>query len=218
MNINGFIDFTLLKPGVSLQALQEFCRLARERQFYAVCVAPYHIGAVQNYLRASTVRICTVIGFPLGTTYLEAKLLEASVALSQGANELDWVINLSAYRAGKFLEIQDELAHARELTFRGQAVLKVILETGILDLEELEQLCSMCALAEVDYIKTSTGFVSPGAELEKVVYLKKILPPTVKIKASGGIKTNEQAIAFIRAGADRIGASSILCATPLGAF
>ncbi|MCS6903846.1 MAG: deoxyribose-phosphate aldolase [Bacteroidia bacterium] len=210
MNISSYIDYTLLKPAVSLQALQTHCKDAMIHHFYAVCVSPYHVEAARKILNGSATQLCTVIGFPLGSTYLEAKLLEASMALSKGCSELDWVINLTAYRAGKILEIQDELAHARELTFRGKAILKIILETGILALEEIEQLCNLCALAEVDYVKTSTGFTHPGAEIEKVAYMRKILPPTVKIKAAGGIKSYEQALEFINAGASRIGTSSLL--------
>jgi len=150
------------------------------------------------------------VGFPHGMHLTETKYTEASLALQSGAQELDMVLNLAAYFSGDKPYVQAELTTLSELAEKHQATLKVILETAYLSDKQVRELCEICAEAGVHYVKTSTGFASKGAEIETVRLMRAVLPPHVKVKASGGIRTAEAAWAFIEAGADRIGTSTAL--------
>ncbi|MCS6790566.1 MAG: deoxyribose-phosphate aldolase [Bacteroidia bacterium] len=205
-----YIDYTLLRPGCSQEEIQSLCATAAERGYYAVCVPPYFVGDAQSLLQDKPVRIATVIGFPHGMHLTEVKKAEALLALQMGAHELDMVINLAAFFSGDERYVRAELAELTKITHQRQAILKVILETAILSSEQIEILCRWCAEEGVDFVKTSTGFAAKGAEVEIVRLMRAVLPPQVQVKASGGIRTAEQAWAMIEAGAQRIGTSTAL--------
>jgi len=207
----SYIDYTLLRPGCQRSEIEALCQTAVERGYAAVCVPPYYVSEARRFIPTeSPVRIATVVGFPHGMHLTETKYTEAQLALQSGAHELDMVINLAAYFSGDLPYIQAELTTLLELAEKHQAILKVILETAYLSHEQVRALCELCAKVGVHYVKTSTGFASKGAEIETVRLMRAVLPPHVKVKASGGIRTAEAAWAFIEAGADRIGTSTAL--------
>jgi deoxyribose-phosphate aldolase len=181
-----------------------------QNKYHAVCVAPYHQSVVSEVLFETPVRLAVVVGFPLGLNPVVVKVLEAELALQRGAHELDVMLNVGAFLLNDLDTVIEELNRLRATCTRYAAGLKVIIETGLLDTPKLQSLCQLCAEACVDFVKTSSGFVNPGAEIEKVKLMRQHLPEAVQIKASGGIKTAEQALAFLQAGASRIGTSVAL--------
>lgn len=209
-NLSAFIDHTLLKPTASETDIRKICEEAWIHQFKAVCVAPVYVGYVQDMLEFCPIRIeiATVIGFPFGYTSTAAKLAEANAALEAGATELDVVMNLSGFKSMAYLSVKDELIQITRLAHARNALVKVIIETAYLDGFDLFTACEICAEAGADFVKTSTGYAPAGADPETVAKMRSMLPPNVLIKASGGIRTREQAIALIDAGATRIGTSS----------
>jgi len=210
-SLASYIDYTLLRPGCQRAEIEALCQTAVERGYAAVCVPPYYVSDARRFIPPeSPVRIATVVGFPHGMHLTETKYTEASLALQSGAQELDMVLNLAAYFSGDKPYVQAELTTLSELAEKHQATLKVILETAYLSDKQVRELCEICAEAGVHYVKTSTGFASKGAEIETVRLMRAVLPPHVKVKASGGIRTAEAAWAFIEAGADRIGTSTAL--------
>jgi deoxyribose-phosphate aldolase len=210
-SLASYIDYTLLRPGCQRAEIEALCQTAVERGYAAVCVPPYYVSDARRFIPPeSPVRIATVVGFPHGMHLTETKYTEASLALQSGAQELDMVLNLAAYFSGDKPYVQAELTTLSELAEKHQAILKVILETAYLSDKQVRELCEVCAEAGVHYVKTSTGFASKGAEMETVRLMRAVLPPHVKVKASGGIRTAEAAWAFIEAGADRIGTSTAL--------
>jgi len=210
-SLASYIDYTLLRPGCQRAQIEALCQTAVERGYAAVCVPPYYVSDARHFIPPeSPVRIATVVGFPHGMHLTETKYTEASLALQSGAQELDMVLNLAAYFSGDKTYVQAELTTLSELAEKHQATLKVILETAYLSDKQVRELCEICAEAGVHYVKTSTGFASKGAEIETVRLMRAVLPPHVKVKASGGIRTAEAAWAFIEAGADRIGTSTAL--------
>ena len=210
-SLASYIDYTLLRPGCQRAEIEALCQTAVERGYAAVCVPPYYVSDARRFIPPeSPVRITTVVGFPHGMHLTETKYTEASLALQSGAQELDMVLNLAAYFSGDKPYVQAELTTLSELAEKHQATLKVILETAYLSDKQVQELCEICAEAGVHYVKTSTGFASKGAEIETVRLMRAVLPPHVKVKASGGIRTAEAAWAFIEAGADRIGTSTAL--------
>ena len=211
--LSQHIDFSLLKPDASQTQITILCNNALEQNYFAVCIPPYFVKQAHTELANSNTKIATVVGFPIGYYTTAAKLIETEQAIADGADEIDWVFNFSAFKSNHLQIIIAEINQARKLTRTHNKILKIILETGLLVNNELNLLCEICATEGVDFIKTSTGFVKIGAELAKVKYLRSILPPTVQIKASGGIRTVEQAKTFLQAGASRIGTSSLLLDT-----
>ena len=210
-SLASYIDYTLLRPGCQRAEIEALCQTAVERGYAAVCVPPYYVSDARRFIPPeSPVRIATVVGFPHGMHLTETKYTEASLALQSGAQELDMVLNLAAYFSGDKPYVQAELTTLSELAEKHQAILKVILETAYLSDKQVRELCEICAEAGVHYVKTSTGFASKGAEIETVRLMRAVLPPHIKVKASGGIRTAEAAWAFIEAGADRIGTSTAL--------
>lgn len=210
-SLASYIDYTLLRPGCQRAEIDALCQTAVERGYAAVCVPPYYVSDARRFIPPeSPVRIATVVGFPHGMHLTETKYTEASLALQSGAQELDMVLNLAAYFSGDKPYVQAELTTLSKLAEKHQAILKVILETAYLSDKQVQELCEICAEAGVHYVKTSTGFASKGAEIETVRLMRAVLPPHVKVKASGGIRTAEAAWAFIEAGADRIGTSTAL--------
>ncbi len=205
-----YIDYTLLRPGCRREEIHELCQTAIARGYAAVCVPPYFVEEARRQTEGTPVRVATVIGFPHGMHLTEVKATEARLALQMGAHELDMVINLAAYFSGEPRYVQAEIAHLATLAHEQGALLKVILETALLTPAQITELCEWCAKAGADFVKTSTGFASKGAEVETVRLMRSVLPPIVQVKASGGIRTPDQAWAFIEAGATRIGTSTAL--------
>lgn len=209
-NLSSYIDHTLLSATASETDIRKICEEAWIHQFKAVCVAPVYVPYVMEMLEFCPIKIetATVIGFPMGYSTTATKLFEAREALQNGATELDVVMNLSQFKSMAYLSVREELKQLSDLAHEQNALLKVIVETAYLDSFDLYTACEICAEAKVDFVKTSTGFGPGGADAETVRKMRSILPAEVKIKASGGIKTYEQAIAMIEAGAERIGTSS----------
>jgi deoxyribose-phosphate aldolase len=208
MNLAAYIDHTLLRPDATQAQILSLCAEAQAFNFAAVCVPPCYVKTAKEALAETSVNIASVIGFPLGYSLTDVKFFETHKALAHGASEIDMVINVAAFKSGHFSEVQDEIEQLSTLCHFKNAVLKVIVETALLTEDELVQICRMCADAQVDYVKTSTGFASRGASVRDVEIMRANLPENIKIKASGGIKTRAFALELIAAGADRLGTSS----------
>ena len=207
-NLAKYIDHTLLKPTATEMDFRKLCEEIYQNSFYSACVPPYYVSFVKELLEFSDAKICTVIGFPLGFQTTEVKIAEAQNALDDGANELDIVMNISAFKSMAYETVKQEIKTLAELAHTRNALIKVIIETAYLDNFDIRIACEICEEAGADFIKTSTGFANKGADLEQVKLIREVLPSSVQIKASGGIQTYEQAIAFIEAGATRLGTSS----------
>jgi deoxyribose-phosphate aldolase len=208
ISLAGFIESTNLKPDATLQDIQLLCSEAAELEFYGICVSPYFVQSARKALKKSTVKLITVVGFPLGYSTTSAKVEETKKAIISGADEIDMVINISALKSGDFATVQNDIQAVVTACHLQNKVCKVIIETALLNEEEIGHVCRMCIDADADFVKTSTGFASQGATVEGVQLLRKLLPPKVRIKAAGGIKTPEFAQQLIHAGAVRLGTSS----------
>jgi len=207
MNLAAHIEHTNLSPTLTIKDIDRLVEDAKMYHFLGVCVPPFWVKRAQREIGKEKILLVTVAGFPFGYTMTETKLDEIERAIDNGANEIDVVWNLSSFKTGiPWTKI--EIAKCCKLAHDHQRLLKVIVETAYLSNRELEQACTICADAGADFVKTSTGFAPANATLENVALMKKVLPATVGIKASGGIKTAEQATAMIQAGATRIGTSS----------
>jgi len=206
MEYNKLIDHTLLKPDASLEAVAKLCDEAREHEFMSVCLNPCFVPVAKSLLEGSQVKVCTVIGFPLGATLPEVKAFEAKRAVELGADEIDMVINVSMAKAHDYEFIANEINMVK-VACLGR-LLKVILETCLLSNEEIVQ-CSRAAVkAGADFVKTSTGFSSGGATVEVVKLMRDTVGPLIGVKASGGIRSREDLEKMVEAGASRIGTSS----------
>jgi len=180
---------------------------AKQHAFLGICVPPFWVKRARREIGKDSVMLVTVAGFPLGYNMTETKLDEIKRAIDNGADEIDVVWNVTSFKTGiPWTKI--EIAKCAKLTHDHQKLLKVIIETAYLSDAEIEEACRLCADAGADFVKTSTGFAPQGAKVEHIRLMRRVLPPTAGIKASGGIKTREQAIGMIEAGADRIGTSS----------
>ncbi|MDQ4141441.1 MAG: deoxyribose-phosphate aldolase [Bacteroidota bacterium] len=207
-NIASYIDHTLLRPDADERMIRQLCAEASTYKFAAVCVPPCYVRIAANALVDSQVHIATVIGFPLGYQTAEVKFFEAHKALSAGASEIDMVLNLAAFKSGRFADAENEVGELATLCHLRGGLLKVIIETALLSEDEIIQACELCAQAEADFVKTSTGFSSRGASVADVELMRQYLPEKVRIKASGGIRDIGFVKELIRAGADRIGTSA----------
>ncbi len=208
--LSGHIDHTTLKIDTKKTDIEKLCSEAEENKFYAVCVPPYFVRNASMLLKDSEVKIATVIGFPLGYSATPSKAAEIQKAIDDGADELDVVINISAVKSGDWNYVQNDIKTVALATQMKGKVIKIILETGLLNKKEIKKLCEICTEVGVNYVKTSTGFNGEGATEEVVEYLRANLPSTIKIKASGGIRSAKKAIKMIEAGANRLGTSSSL--------
>lgn len=206
MDLNNFIDHTLLKATASAHDIQKLCEEAQEHMFYAVCVNGCNVALARNYLKDSPVKIAAVVGFPLGAVTTAIKVMEAESCIKNGADEIDMVINIGWIKSGELDRVEQEISEVKLAI--GNKVLKVIIETCYLDDPEKEAACRAALKANADFVKTSTGFGPGGATLEDIKLMKKIVGDRLKVKASGGIKDRKTAIELIKAGADRIGTSS----------
>lgn len=207
MKIASFIDHTVLKADTSLADVKRICEEAISHQFAAVCIPPYYVAPAKQALEDSSVRLATVIGFPMGYAATVAKVEEIKRAIDEGADEFDVVINVAAVKNGNWSFVKNDLDRMVTACDLRAKQIKVIIETGLLAEEEIRKICEICNDLEPDYVKTSTGFNGEGATTEVVRLLRSLLKSTIKIKASGGIRTAENARALIEAGADRLGAS-----------
>lgn len=188
--------------------IRQLCTEALDYQFAAVCVPPCYVKIASSILGESVVKIATVIGFPFGYQTAEVKFFEAHKALSTGASEIDVVWNLAAFKTGKLADVENEIGELATLCHLRGGLLKVIIETALLSEEEIIEACAICAQAEADFVKTSTGFAQHGATIEDVQLMRQNLPERVRIKASGGVRDLTFAKELIQAGADRIGTSA----------
>lgn len=207
MHYNSYIDHTLLKADALEKDIKKLCNEAKEYEFFSVCVNPCFVKSAKKYLKGSNVKVCTVIGFPLGANTTKTKLFEAKKAIADGADELDVVLNISKFKDKKYTYVGKELAKIVDLCNK-KVIVKVIIETCYLTKEEILSACKLVYECGVDYVKTSTGYGRDGANLEDVKMMREYCKDKLKIKASGGIKTLKQVEEFILAGAERIGTSS----------
>lgn len=207
-NLAAQIDHTMLAMNMQAADALRLCAEAKEYGFASVCVPPQLVPPVAAALAGSSVKVCTVIGFPFGYHLLSIKLLETDLALMQGAQEIDLVVNLAAWFSGERQVVADEIIAITSLVHAKGALIKVIIETGYLSPDDLQALCELCALARVDFVKTSTGFGKEGANVAVVREMRRILPQNIQIKASGGIRDRAFALELLEAGASRIGTSS----------
>lgn len=207
MDIARYIDHTNLRAYATREDIIKLCREAREYGFYAVCVNPYRVKLAKKELEGSGVKVASVIGFPLGATPTEVKVFEAEKALEDGADELDMVINIGALKDGDHEYVKRDIAAVAEVAHDKGALVKVIIETCYLTDEEKEMACRLAMEAGADFVKTSTGFGSGGATVEDVKLMRRVVGNRLGVKAAGGIRDYETALAMIEAGANRIGAS-----------
>ncbi len=208
MNIAAYIDHTILKPTTTIVDVEKLCAEAIEYSFAAVCVPPLFVKKAKALCANSSIKIATVIGFPFGYSAVEAKLAEVLLAIVDGADELDMVINIAALKNNDWQYLANELNAILPIVKSKQKVIKIIIESGILTDDEIIKCCDLYGIAGVYFMKTSTGYAEKGASVHAVALIRKHLAAAVKIKASGGIRTFLFAKELIDAGADRIGCSS----------
>jgi deoxyribose-phosphate aldolase len=207
MNVASYIEHTNLSPQLTISDIDRLCEEAKQFGFVGVCVPPFWVRRAYRERGNFKFFLVTVAGFPLGYNMTETKLDEIKRAIDNGADEIDLVWNITSFKTGiPWTKI--EVAKCSKLAHDHQRLLKVIIETAYLTNEEIEAACKICVDAGADFVKTSTGFAPEGAKVEHVKLMRRILPPSVGVKASGGIKTRAHALAMIEAGADRLGTSS----------
>ena len=207
MNMNKYIDHTALKADTTYAQIEKLCAEAREYDFFSVCVNSYFIKKAVSLLNGSSVKVCTVVGFPLGASTMETKRFEAMRAVTEGAKEIDMVINVSAIKSKDWQYVLDDMSSLAKVTHQQGSLLKVILETCLLTEEEKRKACELAVKAGVDFVKTSTGFSTGGATIEDVKLMRSIVG-NLGVKASGGIRDAETARKMIEAGATRLGTSA----------
>ncbi len=205
MNLSDYIDHTNLSKVATAEDIMKLCEEAKKYHFPTVCIPPYYVKAASEYLKGSTTEVCTVIGFPNGYNTVETKQYEAIDAIHNGAKEIDMVININALKNKDYDYVKDEIETIRD-SIDGK-VLKVIIETCLLEEEEIIKMTEICNETFVHFIKTSTGFDKEGAKLEDVKLIMKHKNDVLEVKASGGIKNSKQAEEFIKEGVTRIGTS-----------
>lgn len=207
VNIANMIDHTLLKPEATEEQIVQLCAEAKQYGFASVCVNPSWVKTAARELSGTDVRVCTVIGFPLGATTPETKAFETKNAIENGAREVDMVINIGALKSGADDWVERDIRAVVEAA-AGKALVKVIIETALLTDDEKVRACQLAVKAGADYVKTSTGFSGGGATIEDVALMRKTVGDNVGVKASGGVRDRKTAEAMIEAGATRIGTSS----------
>lgn len=205
MEIASFIDHTILKPDTKEDDIIKLCEEAKRYRFMACCVNPFWVSIVSNLLSGTGIKTCSVAGFPLGAVPMETKCFEAERCVQDGAEEIDMVMNIGAFKSEKIGVVEDEI---KEIVRRTGVTVKVIIETGFLTDEEIIKSAKIIIESGAHFVKTSTGFSTSGARLKDVQLLKSIVGDRIGIKASGGIRTYKQTMEMISAGATRIGTSS----------
>jgi deoxyribose-phosphate aldolase len=207
-NIAQYIDYTLLKPTATFADIEKLCQEALSYHFFSVCVNSSYISYAKNLLKESPTKLCSVVGFPLGAMSPLAKANEATIALEEGADEIDMVMNIGWFLSGQIHKVLEEVSQIKKIT--GNKVLKLIIETCYLSEAQKRLACQMGVDAGADFIKTSTGFGTGGATLSDVRLMKEVVGNQALIKASGGIRTREVALEYLALGVSRIGASAII--------
>ncbi len=205
--LSKYIEHTRLSPLTTGHEIENLIEEALTHHFVGICIPPFWVKKASRDIGKKDLKLVTVAGFPLGFQMTESKIAEIELALRDGADEVDMVFHLSAYKSGMPWP-KIEVAKCSNLVHQAGKVLKVIIETAYLDADEIRDICKICVDAGADFVKTSTGMAPAGADLDKLLIMKKSIPDHVGLKASGGIKTLRQAFQFIEAGADRIGTSS----------
>lgn len=206
MDINKYIDHTLLKPTATQKEIKILCDEAKTHRFFSVCVNGFYVPLAKELLTKSSVKVCAVVGFPLGAMTTETKVFEAKQAVEDGADEIDMVINMGMLKSKNYVNVYTDIRDVKVAI--GTKTLKVILEISELSKNEIIKACQICLDAKADFIKTSTGFSKGGATLTAVKMIRKTVKDGAKIKASGGIRNLETVKKYIEAGVDRIGCSS----------
>ena len=206
MQYNKLIDHTLLKQDATPEQIIKLCDEAKDFHFMSVCVNPAYVPLAAKCLQGSDVKVCTVIGFPLGMNLTKTKVEEAELCIKQGADEIDMVINVGMLKAGCDDYVKEEIRLLKEVA--GSRILKVIIETCLLTDDEKVRACIASKEAGADFVKTSTGFSTGGATVHDVALMRKTVGPDMGVKASGGVRTHEDLIAMVEAGANRIGTSN----------
>ena len=204
------IDHTLLKPEGTREQIEKLCREAAKYEFASVCINPVWVALAAQLLRGTPVKVCTVIGFPLGATLTSVKRYEAAELLRLGAQELDMVMNVGAMKSGDRIRVETDIRGVCEVVHGGGGILKVILENVLLTREEKVAACKICLVAHADFVKSSTGFAAGGATAEDVALMRATVGDRAGVKAAGGIRTAADLKAMVAAGANRIGASASL--------
>lgn len=208
MKITSYIDHTILKSTTLIADIEKLCHEAIQYQFAAVCIPPPFIKTAKKLLEGSNVKTATVIGFPFGYSAVEAKIAETVLAMVDGADELDVVINLIALKNNDWQYLANEINHLLPVIKSKGKVVKIIIESGVLTDDEIKKCCELYGAAGIDYLKTSTGYAEKGASVEAVKLMRVNLPAHVQIKASGGVRTYEFAKALVDSGATRLGCSA----------
>lgn len=206
MNYNKMIDHTVLKADTPLETVKRICDEAMEYGFASVCINPCHVAYCADYLKDSDVNVCTVIGFPLGANTNAVKAFETKDAIANGADEIDMVMNIGALKDKNYDLVRNDVKAVVEAA--NGTLVKVILETCLLTEDEIKKACELCVEAKADYVKTSTGFSTRGATIEDVQIMKAAVQGKAKVKAAGGVRTHEDMVKIVEAGADRIGTSA----------
>ena len=202
-----YIDHTNLKPYATREDIKKLCDEAKKYGFYAVCVNPYRVKEAAEFLKGTDIKIASVVGFPLGATFTEVKVQEAIMAIRNGASEIDMVMNIGAMKDGNYALVEEDIRKVVEAAHEMNAKVKVIIETCYLTDEEKIKACEIAKRTGADFVKTSTGFGSAGAKIEDVELMRRTVGEEMGVKAAGGIHNAKEAIAMIKAGASRIGAS-----------
>jgi deoxyribose-phosphate aldolase len=207
MKLSKYVDHTLLKPEASTSQIKELCNQAKKYDFASVCVNPTHIALCKKELEGSDVKVCTVIGFPLGANTSEVKAFETKDAINKGAQEIDMVLNIGALKEGNYELVKNDIAAVKKAA--GDTLVKVIFETCLLSKEEIVKACQICMEVKVEYVKTSTGFNKYGATFEDVKLMSDTVNGVCLVKAAGGVRSYDDAIKMINeCGASRLGTSS----------
>jgi deoxyribose-phosphate aldolase len=208
MDLAHLIDHTLLKPDCNLSEIKVLCEEAKTHHFASVCIPPYYVKDATHLLEGSEVKVSTVIGFPMGYSSTPSKVEEIKRAIDEGADEMDAVVNICAVKNRNWNFVRNEMESLTTACHMRGKVLKIILETGLMSEPEIIKLCEITAEVKVDFAKTSTGYSGHGAAVATVALMRKVLPPAIKIKASGGIRDRQFAEQLVLAGANRLGSSS----------
>lgn len=207
MELNRYIDHTVLKADATYEMIEKLCKEAKQYNFFSVCVNGCHVKRCAELLKGTDTKVCTVIGFPLGAMTTESKVFETEDAIKNGAEEIDMVINIGALKSGDIDYVGKDIAAVVKAT-RGKALLKVIIETCLLTYDEVEMVSKLCVDKGAEFVKTSTGFSTEGANEKVVSIMKRAVSDKAKIKASGGIRNKQTAMRMIEIGADRLGVSA----------
>lgn len=208
VKINRYIDHTLLKADATKEQITALCHEAITHQFFSVCINPYFVPLAKSLLHSSDVKICTVVGFPLGANSMETKKFETCNAIDNGADEIDMVISLGALKSGDWDYVQADIKNVVDSAKIKNKLVKVIFETCLLNNDEKIKACLASQKAGAHFVKTSTGFSNSGATIDDVKLMRSTIPATMQVKASGGVRDLESAMNFIAAGASRLGTSS----------